>query len=114
MLDAVKWSKPYKELIKLTVCDQNNTEFCDDCPSESPLREYLSEILLDEADESSRISFKEWTTTDRAEMLNRILTLESLIDLVIHRIKQLTLHLFTGRELANDLSQLKQVTCLVW
>ena len=77
MLDAVKWSKPYKELIKLTICDQNNTEFCDDCPSESPLKECLSEIHVDGADKSSRISFKEWTTTDRAEMVNRTLTLES-------------------------------------
>ena len=44
MLDAVKLSKSYK-LIQLTVCDQNNAACMlqrhDDCPGESPLREYL-------------------------------------------------------------------------
>ena len=111
MLDAVKLSKSHK-LIQLTVCDQNNADCmlqrCDDCPGESPLREYLSQILLDEADESSYISIKEWTTTDRAKMLNRILTLESFIDLVIHRIEKLTLHSFIAREQANYFNQLKQ------
>ena len=64
ILDAVKLSKSYKELIQLTVCDQNNADYmlqrCDDCPGESPLREYLSHLsLLDEADECSHISFRE-------------------------------------------------------
>ena len=101
MLDGVKLSKSYKELIQLTVCDQNNADCmlqrCDDFPGESPLREYFSQVVLDEADESSYISFKEWTTTDRAEMVNRILTLESFIDLVIHRIGKLKPHSFIAR-----------------
>ena len=41
-------------------------------------------------------------------MLNRILTLESFVDLVIHRIEKLTLHSFIAREQANYLNQLKQ------
>ena len=49
--------------MQLTVCDQNNADCmlqrCGDCPDESPLREYLSQILLNEADESRPISFKE-------------------------------------------------------
>ena len=113
ILDAVKLSKSYKELIQLTVCDQNNADYmlqrCDDCPGESPLREYLSHLsLLDEADESSHISFREWTTTDRAEMFDRILTLERFIDLLIHRIEKLTPHSFITREQANYLNQVKQ------
>ena len=74
----------------------------------SPLREYRSQVLLDEADESSHFSFKEWTITDRAEMLNRNLTLESFIDLVIHRIEKLALHSFIAKEQPNYLNQLKQ------
>ena len=81
---------------------------CDDCPGESPLREYLSQVLLDEADKSSYISFEEWTTTGRAEMLNRILTRESFINLVIRRIEKLTPHSFITRKQANYLNQLKQ------
>ena len=41
-------------------------------------------------------------------MLNRILTLESFIDLVIHRIEKLRPHSFIAREQANYLNQLKQ------
>ena len=58
VLDVVKLSK----LIELTLCDQNNAVYmlqrCDDCPGESPLREYLCQNLLDEGGESSKISFK--------------------------------------------------------
>ena len=59
-----------------------------DCPGESPLREYLSQILLDEADKSSHNSFKERTTTNRAGMLKRILALERFNKLVIYRIEK--------------------------
>ena len=41
-------------------------------------------------------------------MFIRILTLESFIDLVIHRIEKLTLHSFIAREQAKYLDQLKQ------
>ena len=63
MLDAVKLSISYKELIQLNVCDQNNAycmlQRCDDCPYKSPLRKYLNQVLLDKTDESSHISFNE-------------------------------------------------------
>ena len=63
MLFVIKPSKLYKELIQLTTCDQNNADCTlqrwENNPGESPFRGYLSQIFLDEADESSRISLKE-------------------------------------------------------
>ena len=98
--------------MQLTSCDQNNADCmlqrCDDCPGEFPWREYLSQVVLNESDESSHISFKEWTTTDREEMLNKILLLEKFIDLLIQRIEKLTPHLFIARGQANYLNQPKQ------
>ena len=60
MVDVVKTSKSYKNLIQLTICDQNNAGCMLQRWPGDPSRDYLGKILLNETDETCRISSKEW------------------------------------------------------
>lgn len=55
-----------------------------------------------------KMSFKEWTTNDRAEIITRFVTLEDFIDLVVERIDKLTPHSFIAKEQSRYLNILKE------
>jgi hypothetical protein len=101
----------YKEFIELIVCDTNNKECmihrCDNCPGTTPLKTHLDTLLKEELNKEE-ISFKQWTTTDRAELINRVELVDDFIDLLIMKLDNLTTHSYISKSQAKYLKDLKE------
>ena len=111
MVDAIDSRASYKDYIDLIVCDINSKECmihrCNNCPGTTPLKIYL-ETLLKEERNKEEMSFKQWTTTDRAELINRIELVDDFIELLIKKIDHLTTHSYISKAQAKYLNNLKE------
>ncbi len=102
----------YKELIQYVVCDPENRECmvqrCPKCPENSnDLRKYLLEFLED-YDEDDKIDFKQWTTTDRANLINHQESLLDYIELVVSQLQKLTAHSYIAKSQTKYLKLRKE------
>ncbi|XP_065681334.1 uncharacterized protein LOC136094968 [Hydra vulgaris] len=83
MLSAVKLEKNYHELIEKIACSRESRECmvhrCIQCPGIQNIINYMTANLLqnkgsfeenDKVDEDKTIEYKQWSTTDRAELLS--------------------------------------------
>ena len=98
----------------MIVCDQTSRECMihrrEICPGLAPLREYLVNELCDAFDEEEEqtISFKQWTNTDRSELLTRTEPVMDFIELLINKIDILTTHSYIAKSQAGYLKKLKK------
>jgi len=84
MTEALKFNVNYRDLLDFLVCNTEN-EICmlDDCTS-CPGPEVLKEILENELDDlPDEITFKQWVSTDRANLISQVLPLEDFFDVFI-------------------------------
>ena len=116
MLNAVYLDKSYHELLDMLVSDRNSKECmihrCPDCPDPSKLFEYLTEQIIgyDEEDDaegdiiddnSEQISFQQWVSTDRSELITQTLSQKELIQTLEGKLSTLTAHSFISKEQAR-------------
>lgn len=131
VLNAIRLDKDYHQLLELIVCNRDRKECmihrCPNCPGIEPLKNYLREQLKvrpsdqDEtsADESGvgntfteeedyDITFSQWTSTDRAELIKQTAPLSEFIYLVADKLNKITAHSFIARTQGKYLKQRKE------
>ena len=133
MLDAVNLEKSYHELIDMIVCSRESktcmVRRCSLCPGIIPIEEYLTEKLirgatdsdvlnLDSEDdlsyddvnceEETEIKFKQWTTTDRAELVSQSSTVKDFIALLCVKLDNITSYSYIARSQAAYLRKKKE------
>ena len=119
ILSSVDLTKDYHELIELIVCDRNSKECmihrCELCPGVAQLKAFIEGELLksDDPDEENdnddtEVSFKQWTTCDRAELINCSLPLDEFIDDLCQKLDEITAHSFIAKAQAQYLNKLKE------
>ena len=100
----------YKELMAQVVCDVGSRKCmvhrCDDCPGQSNLTTYLHE-QLSHLNSNDLIIFKQWVSTDRADIKQIALSLPDYIDHLSKQSDDLTSHSYISKCQANYLRELK-------
>ena len=126
MLDAANLDSHYKELVDMIVCDEHSKECmvhrCRKCPGIESLHFYLTGIFTrnkdqnesendDDSDDDEElkemITYKQWTTTDRSELISQTATLEEFIDEMCDKLDRLTVHSYIAKSQATYLKGLK-------
>ena len=119
MLNAVDLNNSYHDLIEQIVCDKNSKDCmvhrCPDCPGVNNLKEFLKERLLtDDSDDDDgdsvegNITFSQWTTVDRSELIIQNLPTEDFIFLLASKIDALTAHSYIAKAQAQHLKKCKE------
>lgn len=118
MIDCAKLNVNYKELIDLLVCDINNydcmMDLCENCPG----KESVLELFRDsEEDLPDHIEYKQWVTTDRAEMVTVIKSQEEYFETLVEKLENLKTHHYIskiqGQFLKNKKENLAESECIV-
>ncbi len=96
---------------------------CPSCPGVVNLIGFLKQQLLsnnaenetedesseDEDDEDDEtITFKQWTTTDRADLISQTVSIEEFIEKLAEKLNNITSHSYIARAQAAYLKKLKQ------
>nr|XP_047146075.1 uncharacterized protein LOC124818971 [Hydra vulgaris] len=105
MLSAVKLEENYHELIEKIVCSRKSRECmvhrCNQCPGIQNIINYMTANLLqnegsfeenDKVDEDETIEYKQWSTTDRAELLSNTCTISEFIESLSGKLDSITSH----------------------
>ena len=107
----------------MLVSDRNSKECmihrCPDCPDSSKLFEYLTEQIIgyDEEDvaegdiiydNSEQMSFQQWVSTDRSELITQTLSQKEFIQTLAGKLSTLTAHSFISKEQARHLKDCKE------
>ena len=127
MLSAINSEKDYHELLEMIVCNRDSKECmvhrCPSCPGVDNLLGFLkqkfsSNIAENEtADESSEdeddeddetVTFKQWTTTDRADLISQTVSKEDFIEKLAEKLNNITSHSYVARAKAAYLKKLKE------
>ena len=129
MLSAVTLSKDYHELIDLIVCDRTSKECMvvhryESCPGIEVLKSFIEgELLLnddedetennddsdgEDDDDEKNITFKQWTTCDRSELITCSLPLEDFIAKLCDLLNDITFHSYIAKAQAAYLKKVKE------
>ena len=93
LVDAANTGKTYKDMMEMIVCSRDNNHCmihrCKDCPGTTPLHTLLEEAL---SHLEGHISFLQWQSTDRSELINQSLcsvefiqNYKNMLNLCLHK-----------------------------
>ncbi|KAK2722989.1 hypothetical protein QYM36_003252, partial [Artemia franciscana] len=112
LLDAVKIEESYKDLIKMLVCNVENSEcmlrHCDNCLSDDALIEHLTAKLSEDYDLEEEIILSQWVNTDRTEMVKQSISVESCISLLSKSVENLIPHSYITKSQSKTFKKLKE------
>jgi hypothetical protein len=112
LLDAVKIKESYKDLIKMLVCNVEDSDcmlrHCDKCPSNDALIEHLTEKLSEDYDLEEEIILSQWVNTDRAEMVKQLISVEDFISVLSKSLDKLIPHHFITKSQSKTFKKLKE------
>lgn len=98
----------YKDLIKLSVCDEEKEDCmmrqCKRCPGEEELLNFLQTHLLDEEE----ILYNQWLSTDRTTLFTVNENKSAFIEKLVKDIKNLSRHSFIAKAQSNYFKSLKE------
>lgn len=125
MLSAVKLDKVYQELIEVIVCSCENKvcmiHRCEKCPGIHQLENYLETKLMNSIDdefagfddieatedeEEEIVTFKQWVSTDRADLITQTMPLSEFITTLSCQLDSITCHSYIAKSQARYLSEL--------
>ena len=105
LLRATGTDKNYKDLISNIVCNLENKDcmygICESCPSEEIMEENVKNLFSEESDDEDyedEYEYKEWTSTDRAELITKKCCKSELIILIQEKIKNLLPHVYVSKQ----------------
>ncbi|XP_050527828.1 uncharacterized protein LOC126897924 [Daktulosphaira vitifoliae] len=108
MIDGASLKYDFVYLLKSIVCDMDNyfcmMSECSNCPNNY---EYLKETISKELDDEN-IVFKQWVSTDRAELVTNIECTEDFIETLINKIIKLKKHHYIFKIQSNFLKLKKE------
>lgn len=104
----------YHSLLKVMNCEnpkeQCHLGSCKNCPDTDVLRNILA-ALFDE-NNIERITYKQWTSTDRSTLETVVKTVEEFLDTVIDSLVILRRHSFIAKQQTQFLNHLKATTAI--
>ena len=110
IVSSVNLSKDYHELLQLIVCNRYLKECmihrCESCPGVNAVKKIIEGELVKADDDGvddyddAEITFQQWTTSDRAELISCILPLDEFIEQLCEQLDQITSHSFTARSIS--------------
>ena len=110
--DAVKNERFDKDLIKMLVCNVENSEcmlwHCDNCPSDDALIEYLTAKLSKGYNLEEEIIISQWANTDRTEMAKQSISVEGFISLLSKSVENLIPHSHITKSQSKTFKKLKE------
>ena len=115
MLSAIGLEKSYNEIIEMIICSRESKvcmiHRCNLCPGIQVVQNFLMQFLKQaqepeeyfESDENEELTtdFKQWTTTDRIDLLTMKLSLNEFIELVCEK---LPIKSFQLKQCSNSVS----------
>ena len=86
----------YKDLLKSLVCDPGNKHCmihqCPNCPDDEEQLPVSKKNIESLNIPDGEIKFCQWTTTDRANLINCVENVETYIENVIKKVQSITVH----------------------
>jgi len=102
---AAKLDVDVHNLIEIMVCSRDSRQCmmhrCENCPRIVPLQRFLNIQLFSDEDGCENITFKQWTTTDRAELITRTESVEDFVEILINHLNKLTVHSYVAHAQAK-------------
>ncbi|XP_065063917.1 uncharacterized protein LOC135690326 [Rhopilema esculentum] len=125
LLDAANLGHQYHDLIDMVVCDSTSRgcmiHRCARCPGIENVEDCLRNIFTesttfeegkeveDEDDfTEDTVTFQQWTTVDRAELVSQTLPVPDFIDKLCCQLDQITSHSFIAKSQASYLKRLEE------
>ena len=99
LASALGVSHTYKDLMKMIVCDIENSEWmihrCPEYPGTKPLQEFITaELARQEIDERE---YSQWQSTDRPTLITVKASTDSFLDTLVDKINYLTTQSFVAK-----------------
>jgi hypothetical protein len=82
-------------------------QLCSSCTGEKGISAFLTNIIDTEGIEKDTLNYKQWVSTDRCTLEERIETLESFIESLNSKIWELTRHHYVAQAQSSHLRSLK-------
>ena len=102
----------HTELYEFLVCNINSKvcllHRCPNCPENTETLESKLYELIDDCDDETVIEFYQWSSTDRANLIQYRENVPQFINLVIQQLEKLTTHSFIAKCQANYLRECKE------
>ena len=124
MLGAVNFENNYHEFIDMIVCDSESNKCmvhrCEKCPGINNVKATLKRVFFDNNDDDSEsdldrdisvsesITYKQWTTNDRADLVSLTTTVGEFIEDLCGKLDTITAHSYIAKAQANYLKSLKE------
>ena len=119
LLSSVNFSKNYHELLELIVCDINSKDCmihrCESCPGVNAVKKFIQRELMKADDDGQvddyddvEITFQQWTTSGKAELILCILLLDEFIEQLCEQLDEITSHSFIARSQSQYINKLKE------
>ena len=119
LLSSVNLSKDYHEFLELRVYNRNSKECmihrCESCPSGNTVENFIQGQLMKADDDGQvdhyddvEITFQQWTTSGRAELISCTLPLDEFIEQLCDQLDEITSYTFIARSQSQYLNKLKE------
>lgn len=109
MIEGAKLTTSYRDLLDFLVCDVDSQNCMFSKCSECPGPEALLEILMAETDNiPDQISFKQWVSTDRAELITQLQQSVEFLQSLVEKLMSLKTHHFISKIQSQHLKELKE------
>ena len=118
LVNAVKLDVDVHDLVDWIVCDRTSREcmlhHCSNCPETDLLHAFLLEKFdtgednIENDDSEQTTMFKQWNTTDWAELVTRTDPVRNYIDLLVLHLNKSTENFYTVTAQSNYLQSLKE------
>ena len=125
LLSSVNLSKDYHELLELIVCDRKSKECMihryESYPGVNAVKKFIEGELM-KADDGGRvddyddaeITFHQWTTSDRAELISCTLPLDEFIEQLCEQLHEITFSSFHCKITISVSKQTKREPEMWW
>ena len=109
LLKSAEIEESYKDLISMMVCNSNNKDYrlqrCANCPGDDVVADYLEKKFHDTTED---ITFAQWITTDRTEMIHPTLSVNEYVKLLMTKQIKLLPHSLIAKQQSSFLKERKQ------
>ena len=109
LLHAAQIEEFYKDLLKMAVCDDHNKDCllqrCSLCPGYDSVKTKSLEKFEDLNEE---ISYKQWVSVDRTELISQSLSISEYINLTITKLESLVPHHYIANSQSSYLKLRKE------
>lgn len=113
-LEAIDHNLCYKEIISKIVCSTDNADcmrrLCFKCSDEKHIKDILTNYILlsGVTDFEESISYKQWTQTDRSQLVTLTNTYEDLLDILHEKFNDLIPHSYIAKKQTKYLKDQKE------